>query len=170
MDHRQYKEQTELLFYEELEGREREEAEAHMQSCEECRSIFDELKKLHGVLAQYRHVEATDRLLSEARAGLRSALSGERSSQSWRERLSEWIDGTLGPQVKLAFGGVATIALGILLGYVAFKSPASHSDRTAQPAVQPVAGEERPLLPEGGQIANVKFIDSDTRGGDVDFT
>ena len=66
MQHEEYKEHIELLFYEELADHAREEAEAHMRNCAECRGFFDELKghghcadqfavNVHGAAAHSRH-------------------------------------------------------------------------------------------------------------------
>ncbi len=170
MNHEHYKEHIELLFYEELAGPAREEAEAHMLSCAECRSFFDELKKLHGVLAQYTPVEASDRLLSEARMGLHSALRDVRTQQSWWNRLTTFVTESTTQTYKVALGGVLMIAIGLFVGYFAFKLPTTPIVTQQEQHVQPAASQERPLLPEGGQISNVKFIDSDPRDGDVEFS
>ncbi|HEV8537663.1 MAG TPA: HEAT repeat domain-containing protein [Bacteroidota bacterium] len=170
MNHEQVKEQIELLYYDELDRREREEAEAHMGSCAECRSLFDELKKLHGVLAQFQPMEADEKLLADARVGLQSALRDERLNRSWWERVSGLTVGFLLPQYRIAFGGVATITIGVVIGYVAFKSPSVPVQPPAQMQGQQAVMQERPALPEGGQISNVRFIDSDTRDGDVEFS
>ena len=169
MNHQQYKERIELLYYDELTGRDRAKTEAHMRSCEECRTLFDELKKLHGVLAQYTPVEVNDRLLSDARVELQSALRDERRKQSWWERLAGVAAETIMPQYKVAFVGVATIATGFFLGYLTFRTTATQPVQSL-PQVQTTNIQERPMLPEEGQITNVKFLDSDARDGEVEFT
>ena len=170
MNHEQMKQQIELLYYDELAGSERAAAEAHVRECPECRTLFDELKKLHGVLAQYSPEGASDRLLREARSELQSALLRKRFEPSVWERLRDLLAPAAGPQVRLALGGVATIAAGFFLGYLAFRSPAPEGVQAVVP-VQQAVKQERPMLPQGGQITNVKFIDSDAQDdGNVEFT
>jgi hypothetical protein len=170
MNHERMKEQIELLFYDELTGRDREEAEAHVQQCSECRVMLDDLKKLHGVLAQYSPAGLTDRLLQEARSELQSALLQKRLEPTLWERLHELFDPVMGSQVKLALGGVATIAVGFFFGYLAFKSPVPEVRQQQAIPVQQADKEERPMPAEGGQITNIKFIDSDAQDGNVEFT
>src|SRR5258706_16172178 len=110
MNPEQYKEQPEVLFYDELRGTQRGDAEKHLQGCTECKSYFDELKKLHGVLAQYSPVEATDQLLLEARTELHSALRDEASRKSIWDRLG--IPAIMASPPRFAFAGAVAIAAG----------------------------------------------------------
>ena len=64
---------------------------------------------------------------------------------------------------------VPFLAAGFFLGYLAFRSPAPPQQVQPAPTLQTANGE-RPVLPEGGQIANVKFVDPDARDGEVEFT
>jgi hypothetical protein len=167
MTHEQYRERAELMFYDELEATERKELEAHLLVCKECRAFHDELKKLHGVLAQYTPVEVTDRLLFEARDQLIAAMRGKDAQTSLLDRLREYIGDTLLPNYKVALGGVLTIAIGFSLGYVAFKSGPTQSPSLSLP-VQTMS--QSPELVRGdGQIANVRDISSDPRSGEVEF-
>jgi anti-sigma factor RsiW len=167
MTHEQYRERVELMYYDELEAKERKEIEAHMIECKECRSLHDELKKLHGVLAQYTPVEVTDRLLFEARDQLISAMRGKDARTSVLDRIRDFLGGTLMPNYKIALGGVLTIALGFSLGYVAFKPAAARSTSLPLP-LQAVS--QSPEFDKGeGQIANVRDIASDPKTGEVEF-
>jgi hypothetical protein len=170
MNHKKYQEQLELMLYGELPGPEREEAERHMAACEACRAHFEELQKLHGVLAHYVPLEATDQLLHEARAGLRSALV----QTPQRRGLGEWLAGLFfpdaGPRYALALAGAAAAAVGFFLGYLVFTPRAGQIDQQAPAVAALPAKEERPMLPEGGQIMNVRFLDSNVQAGEVEFT
>jgi anti-sigma factor RsiW len=168
MTHERCKECIELLLYDELQKDERNETEAHFQECVECRAEYEELKKLHGVLAQYKPVEVTQRMLQEAREGLHMAIRSGQTQVSWWDRLSEFVTEAIVPQYKLAFGAVATIAVGFFLGYMAFKSPAQLPANN-QLQVR-TAAEVTPVTKEEGQITNVKFVDSGDKNGEVEFT
>ena len=169
MSHERDRERTELLFHDELTETERESAEAHLRSCEECRALLDELKGLHGVLEQYAPLAESPELLADARARLHSALRDVNSSVSWTGRFREFIAGQLEPRYALAFGAVATVAVGFFLGYLAFHSGIP-AQRREEAELRPAVSETRPAFPEGGAITNVKFIDSDAGDGEVEFT
>jgi len=170
MNHEHNKETIELLFYGELSGHDREAAESNIQHCAECRAFYEELNKLHGILAHYVPLQATEGLLREARATLRSSLTSAPARQPWWEGLLDRILPASGVPVRLAFGGVMTVAAGFFLGYLAFKSPAPQQQQQPPAATGRTANQERPVLPEGGQISNVKFVDPDARDGEVEFT
>jgi hypothetical protein len=71
------------------------------------------------------------------------------------------LDGILAPPVQAALGGVAMIAMGIFVGYFAFKTPSEKSLAMKQTAAME-AGES--------QITNIRFLDRDAQTGDVEFT
>lgn len=168
MTHQEFQERIELMLYSELGPVEERETRAHVLECQECRSFHDELKKLHGVLAQYKPVEISDRLLYEAREQLQSSMKTQAGKRALLESIEEYILGILTPRYRLAFGGVATIAIGFFAGYLAFRSP-----QTLAPSLQvPVqtVSQSSDVVKEEGQITNVRFINSDTRNGEVEFT
>jgi hypothetical protein len=167
MTHEQYRERVELMYYDELEAAERKDVEAHLRECKECRAWHDELKKLHGVLAQYTPVEVTDRLLFEARDQLISAMRDKGARTSLLDRIRDFLAGSLVPNYKIALGGVLTIALGFSLGYVAFKPGSAQSPSLPIP-LQAVG--QSPEFDKGeGQIANVRDIATDPKSGEVEF-
>lgn len=169
MTHERCKECLELLLYDELTRDERSETELHLEQCSDCRTEFEELKKLHGVLAQYKPVEVTQRMLQEAREELRGVIRSEEMKTSLWDRFSDFVVDSIMPQYKIALGGVATIAIGFFLGYVSFKSPTlpQHDDQT--PLIK-TAAQMNPVTKEEGQITNVKFIDSGMNSSEVEFT
>jgi len=167
MTHEQYRERVELKFYDELGAAEQKELETHLLECKECSAFHDELKKLHGVLAQYKPVEVTDRLLFEARDQLIGAMRGKDAQSSLLDRLREYVGDALLPNYKVALGGVMTIALGFALGYVAFRSGPTESPSVSLPVQSMNPSPE--LVRGEGQIANVRDISSDPRSGEVEF-
>lgn len=170
MNHTEYQEKIELLLYGELTAAEHEEAERHMEACDACRAHFEELKKLHGLLARYAPVQASEELLQEARSGLRSALAHAPRGNGIREWLAGLFSPAAGPRYALALAGAVTVALGFFLGYLVFATRAAQVEQPGSTAPVVPAKTERPLLPDGGQITNVRFLNSDVKGGEVEFT
>ncbi len=168
MTHEEFRERIELLFYNELPAGEQGVTEAHLLECKECRAFHDELKKLHGVLAQYTPVEVNDRLLFEARDQLLSAIRQEGSRNSLWDGVRSFISDVFEPGYKIALGGVLTIALGFFLGYVAFR-PSSVQAPSLQVPLQAV-NQAPAAVKEEGQITNVRDMSTDPNSGEVEFT
>ncbi|MCZ6777177.1 MAG: HEAT repeat domain-containing protein [Ignavibacteria bacterium] len=164
MNHSQYKEWLQLLLYNELNEDQRITLEKHLDSCSGCRTELEDLKKFHSVLVQHKSIEPSEQLLTEARQELRGALRIERSRRSFWERLFSDAFRPILPEYKVAFAGVATLALGMVIGYYAF----SH-DRSEQ-----VILEQAPMadsfMDGDTRISNVRFIDSDASDGEIEFT
>lgn len=159
------RELLQLYLYDELSATDRQRVEEMLTSSEEYGAELAELKKLHRTLAQYKPIESQDRMLVEARSQLRAAMRAERSRSSWRQKISEFIEDSVFSQYRFAFGGVATIALGFLLGYMVFSTHVS--DTTAlfrQASTSSLYDQGEP------QLVNVKFIDQDAESGTVDLT
>jgi hypothetical protein len=156
------------MLYDELSTQDRHDLERHLEECAECRAELEELKKFHSVLAQHTPSFVTDTLLQEARRELRGALRSERLKQSTREKLAERVRIFTLPQYKIAFGAVATLAVGLFLGYLVF------SPRSAEREIQqlPTQAAKESAQPLGGntQITNVRFVNSDPTSGEVEFT
>jgi hypothetical protein len=173
MDHEKYRELTELLFYDELDEPGRKEIKEHMLTCKECAAAYEELKRLNGLLEKYTPMEATDALLREARESFGSRLRDQRNRTSLWDRFADWAGEALFPRYKIALGTAAAVTVGLLTGYGLFHTPQSGQRLAEAPqegTLRTAADELRPSMPEGGQIANVKFIDSDANKGEVEFT
>jgi hypothetical protein len=168
MRHQQYKDRLQLMLYDELSTQDLQDLEKHIEECAECRAELEELKKFHSVLAQHTPSFVTDTLLQEARRELRGALRSERLKQSIWEKLAERVRIFTLPQYKIAFGAVATLAVGLFLGYLVF------SPRSGEREIQqlPTRAAKETTQPLGGntQITNVHFVSSDPTSGEVEFT
>jgi hypothetical protein len=168
MKHQQYKDRLQLMLYDELSTQDRQDLEKHLEECAECRAELEELKRFHSVLAEHTPSFVTDSLLQEARRELRGALRGERLKQSIWEKLAEGVRNLILPQYKTAFGAVATLAVGLFLGYLVF------SPRSGERGIQqlPTQAAKETAQPLGGntQITNVRFVSSDPTSGEVEFT
>lgn len=157
MNHKQFKQWLELSLYGELDVNERKGLEDHLQGCAECRNELEQLKKLHDVFAKHKRVTLSHETLADARRQFRLTLQERLSRPPLWERLIE-------PVYKISFSGIATLAVGFVIGYV----------MSSVPQLQTVVGNQvadtAPVLEGGSQITNVRFLDPDATDGEVEFT
>jgi hypothetical protein len=165
MDHLKFKELAHLSVFGELNKTERILLEEHLSECAECREEMESLLKLKGILNKNRSVEVDDKLLTEARQDLRSALRRERSRQSFFNDILSGFVFKLRENYKLALGGLTTLIIGILLGYMFFSSPKPESLMANN--LNDNSSENRD--DENIRISNVRFIDQDASDGEVEF-
>ncbi len=167
MKHTQYKEWLQLSMYDELSDDEKVLLAGHLKTCAECKAEAAELKSLHATLARHKPVQSIKEILRDARAELRVAIRLERTKRSWFETVSEYVSAMLTPQVKVAFTGVALLALGVGLGYFVLRPPVQ--DQAV--GFHLASDGTRPALEQGeAQIANVRFINRDAASGSIEFT
>jgi hypothetical protein len=154
-----------LYLYDELSAEDKRSVEKLLSTSPEYRAELDELKMLHQTLAHYKPVGAVDMELAEARSELRVALRHERSRTPWSQKLSDFFAESVFSQYKLVFGGVATIAVGFLLGYAVFSSPTPESTSLfRQTSAGSVFDQSEP------QLMNVRFNNQNADDGMVDLT
>ena len=120
MKHTQYKEWLQLSLYDELTAEERALLDQHLLHCSECREEMEELKQFHAMLLQAGPVAPDDSVLHDARQALRSALRRERNRPPWWDRVAGLFTEFIHPHYKLALGGAAILAVGILAGRLVF--------------------------------------------------
>lgn len=165
MRHKQFEEWLQLALYDELSEREKALFDNHLTSCERCRTELEKMKKFSVLIAQYKPGAVPESILQDARRDLRTRLHGETEHPSLLGTIKDAIDDLLAPQWQVALGGITMLAIGVLAGYFIFKSSAEKSLLVQQ------AGSLSPMMEAGeSQIANIRFIDRDTRTGNVDFT
>jgi hypothetical protein len=88
--------------------------------------------------------------------------------QSVWEKLAERARDLILPRYKIAFGAVATLAVGVFLGYLVFAPRGT--EREIQQATSPAAKEASQPLKENTRITNVRFLNSDPSTGEVEFS
>lgn len=176
MKHTQFKEWLQLSVIDELKDDERALLTIHLGECATCREELNELEKFYSVIGHRESIEVSDALLQEARQQLRRALLEQRLAKPLWERAFESIYEYIFHEYKIAFGGIATMALGIFVGYVVFMPPRTGEGNPAR--------EERPVLQQAMSVnetkesftqeetrtSNLHFIDSDAGDGVVEFT
>jgi hypothetical protein len=159
------REMLQLYLYDELSADDRRSVEEMLSTSAESRTELEELKTLHRTLAHYQPVTALDRELVEARNELRIALRHERSRTSWSQKVSDFFAESVFAQYKLAFGGVAAIALGFLLGYAVFSSSTPERNSLFRQTSAGSAFDQSDT-----QVMNVRFANQSTDDGMVDLT
>ncbi len=161
MKHKQFKEWLQLSTYNELSEQEQALLNRHLATCEQCRRAFEDLNKFHDTLAHHQSVEVQEPLIQEARRNLRLRIQSGAAQESLWNKIRDALDEIIAPPVQAALGGAAMIAIGILVGYLAFRSPAESSFPIQKTSAMEV-GES--------QITNIRFLDRNPQTGDVEFT
>ncbi len=165
MNHEQYKEWIRLYQIDELGSDERIALENHLKTCAECTRELEEVKKLHSIVTGVQSVEVTDQLLAEARQQFRAALRAELTKQTWWDRLHDLIGGEYAPRYAIALGSVVALALGIFIGALVF-GPSSQLGRSLSLS----ADQTQQMLRGDTRITNVRFVNPEAKGGEVEFT
>lgn len=159
------REMLQLYLYDELNEEDRKTVDQMLSTSAEHRAELEHLKKFHTVLAQYKPHAVTDVELANARNELRVAIRRERSKVSWTQRVSDFIADSVFVQYKYALGGVATIAVGFLIGYAVFYSPAPDNGSLFRQTSNGSAVDQSET-----QLVNVRFANQDMQAGMVDIT
>ena len=165
MKHKQFEEWLQLSLYNELSEQEQTVLDNHLTTCERCRVELNELKEMHATLAHHRPIAIQESLLQDARRNLRLRIQTDAEQKSLWTKLKGILDGFLTPPLQVALGGVATLVMGILVGYFVFKTPSEKNLPLRQAAFASSAMEAGE-----SQITNIRFIDRNTQNGDVEFT
>lgn len=154
-----------LYFYDELTEEDKRAVDELLSTSAEYRAELEDIKKLHRTLAHYKPHVVTDQEILEARTELRVAVRHERSKVSWSKKLSDFIAESVFAQYKYALGGVATIALGFLIGYEVFYSPVPENGLLfRQTSNGTIVDQSEP------QLVNVRFGNQNLEDGAVDLT
>jgi hypothetical protein len=165
MKHSDYKELLHLSFCDELNEEERRALDEHVKGCDDCLEEVQELRKLGALLHGGQRFEISDKLLDEARLELRVALRLERSKRRFWTDLVNQLDVRTSPAVRFALGGAAMIVVGLVGGYLLFKSSEATSVSGITQAVERTSAQST-----GPTIANFKFVGQPLQGSDVEFT
>jgi anti-sigma factor RsiW len=165
MKHKQFEEWLQLSLFNELSEQERTVLDNHLMTCERCRIELNELRKIHAALAHYRPIAIQEPLLQDARRNLRLRIQADSEQKSLWTKLKSMLDEFLAPPLQVALGGVATLVIGILVGYFIFKLPSEKNLALRQTAFASSAMEAGE-----SQITNIHFLDRNAQNGNVEFT
>jgi hypothetical protein len=165
MKHQHYKEWIELSLYEELDEHEQSLLNDHLSGCSECREDLNRLQKFHKTLEQHTPRVATEKEIMNARRLFRLRLHEYLEHPSWIQKIAAALDRVFSAPVRFSIGGVALLAIGVVAGYIVFKSPAEKSL-----SIQPASFMQASYSTGEIQITNVKFNKREEQTGNVEFT
>jgi HEAT repeats/Putative zinc-finger len=158
-----YQHQITLLLYDELAEGAREELEAHLRECGECKESFDSERTMHSMLADDpTGWEVPADLLVESRKALADQLDLVERKRSWWRMPTFSVVFT--PMRLLE--SAALIAMGLALGVYVSNQQA----RQAQPtASNPPVENPAPAIPQNGTISNLQVVNADPSTGQVEL-
>ena len=162
MDCKNLQEKLDLFFYEELPPSERQAVEEHAGGCDACRTRFEELRRLHALLANHRDDEISPELLVRSRLKLEEALDAEQLG--WRRLLADWFPLLPGAHAPRAAVAVVLLAFGFGLGW-ALRPRASKAPSIASlPVTSSLVGSGL------GQISSISQVLPDPQTDQVRIT
>ncbi|HLY63175.1 MAG TPA: HEAT repeat domain-containing protein [Terriglobia bacterium] len=155
-----------LYLYQELPAERRQEFEAHLSGCEDCRTHLEDTRRLHTVLGGRVSPEPSPELLVLCRTALDEALDRELAGLSWKSLWAQWT-GSLGSMSRVPIAaGLTLVVLGFSLGWTL---------RTRAPGVSPITSNQS-LGSLGDsdmsnlRINNISQVSPSAKTGDVRIT
>ena len=165
MKHNEFKQLLQLSLFGELKSEELAILKEHLLTCEECRTELEDQKNLLEVISGKNKIIVDEKVLTAARYQLRGALRAEKSNDNLIKVAVSKISQIFTSQYKLAFGGVALLVAGIIIGSFFFSRTTQTEFANGQNGDNQFAS-----LSEDITISNLRFIDSDASDGEVEFT
>jgi Putative zinc-finger len=168
MDHKKYKNLIDEYFFGEIGSREKVELEEHLKDCKLCRSEFNSAKVLKESLLNDQLPEPGEDILREVRSELRINLRAARMKTGWWKRLSGKFSSSFFITPQLATAAFSFLIIGLILGYLFFRSSGSIHYSLENPQQQNNISEAS--LSGDTKINNIRFIDKNAGDGTVEFT
>jgi hypothetical protein len=161
---RDYQHQISLFLYEELPDTDKDGLEAHLAACEACKSVFDEEKGLHYVLAEDNASwDLPSDLLVESRTKLANELDRLEQKRAWWRIPTFSVVFT--PMRLLE--SAALVAMGLALGvYVSNQQHAVRQIATAAPAPE---SQIISSIPANGSVSNLHVVSANPSTGQVEL-
>ncbi|HVO72762.1 MAG TPA: HEAT repeat domain-containing protein [Ignavibacteriaceae bacterium] len=170
MDHKKFKELMNLAVMNELDSAQKAELEEHLKTCSECSAEFKEMKGIMSALQKNtgKPRNVNDKLLEQARTQLHYALKEEVQKRKFEPAFFTDLKNRLNDffmfNYKIAFGSIAVLVIGFLLGDLVF-----HQEKETPIFSELQKDNTAPVLQENTKIQNVRFIDQDASDGEVEF-
>lgn len=163
MKHEEYKELLELGLMNELNDQEKIDLENHLLECEECSLEFKEMKRFYNVISSEGNFIPTEIALENSRKRLFNTINFETNSKN--EKISDsWFAKIIQNKISFAFGGVALILTGLLIGYFFL------TQKNIEPNLYTNKGIDLDKLDSGEiQISKVNFPDIFSEKGEYEF-
>ncbi len=120
MKHEKYKELLELYILDELEEKDIILLKNHLLECEECSSLFNEMKTINNLIASEKPKAITEEDLSYSRNRLFETIDTIEDKPSFISKVFSVLNNLFTPKYNLAFGSVLLLLFGLLIGYFLF--------------------------------------------------
>lgn len=132
MNHEKYKELLELNILGELNKSEQIDLENHLLECNECFEEYSQIKKFHSKIV-YENIDFPNESdLQNARFNLFKTINENASNQSLSEKFSQIFNQIFYKKYSIAFGSLALILVGLLIGYLVFNKSDFTKNKFAQ--------------------------------------
>lgn len=167
MNDKRFNELIQIYFLNEIAEEERIELENYLLENDHAKKEFEQIKKLQRTIAANRPVPLSDKALDESRQNLLRKLRTEETKESAFVKFINSIKNLFASNYKFALSGVATLAIGLFLGYLFF----SPSQIQPQLMVENQNQFDLDKIREGGvDIANIRFKNQFAENGDIEFS
>lgn len=166
MKKEKFTELANLYLLDELSAEERTELENAMLENDELKDEFENIKRLCEALVEGRPSPAGDAVLDSARGALMRSVRNEMNKTSFKDKILGWIKDLFFTNYKIAFGGAATMAVGVFIGYLFFSPNFIESRLTDNSKSVDLDNIESGNY----QISNVKFPNPFGDKGDIEIS
>jgi hypothetical protein len=169
MEHQKFKELLQLFVYEELDREEKMLVENHLLECSDCNKELESIRQLYVALVDNRPEVPSDQVLDSARMELIRSIRKQKENVSLLDKFIQTVYETFFANYKVAFGGIATLAVGIFIGYLFFppgnlERQTSHSQNTIK------IDDIRKMEESGFDVSNIRFPNPFSDEGEIEFS
>ncbi len=120
MNQERFTELAHLYLYEEISDSKKIEFENYLLENDEAHKEFESLQQLHSALVTSSPNKVNERILTESRQTLLRNIKNLEEKESWFVRFGLLLKETFFFKYRFAFGGIATLAVGMFMGYLLF--------------------------------------------------
>ncbi|MGD8777537.1 MAG: HEAT repeat domain-containing protein [Ignavibacteria bacterium] len=154
-----------LYLYEEISDPEKVELENYILENDEAKREFESMKQLHSALVSNSPAKIGEKALQESRQTLLRNIRNLEYKESWFTKFTKALKESFLFEYKFALSGVATLAIGMFLGYLFF-TPSSQ-DGFIDTGKQINIDE---LEKSGIDISNIRFKNPFNQDGSIEVT
>ena len=165
MNHDKYKELIQLYVYDDISDEKRTDLENHLFECEECSKELEAVKKIYVNLTSNRPDVVSQESLVSARRNLFASIKKEESKVTFGERINGFFNNLFFSNYKLAFGGIATFTVGVLIGYFLFAGNSLNNDQNT--SLYSINIDD--ITKSKVQLSNIRFKEPVISDGQVEF-
>lgn len=166
MNKKDLKELIQLYVVGDLNEEDKLLVENVMLENDELKNEYENLKKLYEVFSQNRPAPISDKLVDKARAEFMRSVKAEAAKVSLSDKIAGAVKDFLFVNYKLAFSSMATLVVGIFLGYFLFaKGPVQTQFANSGKVIDVDNFEESDL-----QISNIRLKSPFTDEGIIEFS